>query len=125
MRSTKVLSISVPPSLWDEIGEVAEKEKMTRSELLRVAARDYIRSRRWAELREKGARTAAKYGVKSESDVDRILHEFRTVEGELKKELLLIQRRLLTVSLRYKRDNSERATAVDVVAELKKDRSRH
>jgi metal-responsive CopG/Arc/MetJ family transcriptional regulator len=50
---------------------------MTRSELLRVAARDYIRSRRWAELREKGARTAAKYGVKSESDVDRILHEFR------------------------------------------------
>lgn len=77
MRSSKVLSISVPPSLWDEIGVVAEKEKMTRSELLRVAARDYIRSRRWAELREKGARTAAKYGVKSESDVDRILHDLR------------------------------------------------
>jgi metal-responsive CopG/Arc/MetJ family transcriptional regulator len=37
VRSSKVLSISVPPSLWDEIGEVAEKEKMTRSELLRVA----------------------------------------------------------------------------------------
>jgi hypothetical protein len=28
-------------------------------------------------LREKGARTAAKYGVKSEFDVDRIVHEFR------------------------------------------------
>jgi metal-responsive CopG/Arc/MetJ family transcriptional regulator len=54
-----------------------KKEKKTRSEILRIAARDYIRSRRWAELREKGARTAAKYGVKSESDVDRILHEFR------------------------------------------------
>jgi len=77
MRSTKVLSISVPSSLWDEIGVVAEKEKMTRSELLRVAARDYIRSRRWAELREKGARTAVKYGVKSESDADRILRGFR------------------------------------------------
>ena len=77
MRSTKVLSISVPSSLRDEIGVVAEKEKMTRSELLRVAARDYIRSRRWAELREKGARTAAKYGVKSESDADRILRGFR------------------------------------------------
>jgi len=77
MRSSKVLSISVPPSLWDEIGEAAEKEKMTRSELLRVAAREYIRSRRWAELREKGTRTALKYGVKSESDVDRIVHELR------------------------------------------------
>ena len=77
MRSSKVLSISVPPSLWDEIGVVAKKEKMTRSELLRIAARDYIRSRRWSELREKGARTAAKYGVKSESDVDRILHKLR------------------------------------------------
>jgi metal-responsive CopG/Arc/MetJ family transcriptional regulator len=77
MRSSKVLSISVPPSLRDEIGVAAEKGKMTRSELLRVAARYYIRSRRWAELREMGARTAAKYGVKSESDVDRILHEFR------------------------------------------------
>ncbi|MCR4309206.1 MAG: hypothetical protein NUW14_04185 [Deltaproteobacteria bacterium] len=36
-------------------------------------------TRRWAELREKGARTASKYGVKSESDVDRILHELREV----------------------------------------------
>lgn len=77
MRSSKVLSISVPPSLWDEIGEAAEKEKMTRSELLRVAAREYIRARRWADLREKGARTALKHGVKSESDVDRIIHELR------------------------------------------------
>lgn len=34
MRSTKVLSISVPPSLRDEIGVVAEKEKMTRGDLL-------------------------------------------------------------------------------------------
>jgi len=124
MRSSKVLSISVPPSLWDEIGGVAEKEKMTRSELLRVAARDYIRSRRWAELREKGARTGAKYGVKSESDVDRILHEFRTIGDELKKELLLIQRRLLTENMRSKKDNVRRSTPVDVVAQLKKDRSR-
>jgi metal-responsive CopG/Arc/MetJ family transcriptional regulator len=77
VRSSKVLSISVPPSLWDEIGEVAEKEKMTRSELLRVAAREYIRSRRWAKLREKGARAALKHGVKSESDVDRIIHDLR------------------------------------------------
>lgn len=79
MRSSKVLSISVPPSLWDEIGEAAQKEKMTRSELLRVAAREYIQSRRWAELREKGGRTAAKHGVKLEADVDRILHELREV----------------------------------------------
>ena len=77
MRSSKVLSISVPPTLWEEIGKLAEKEKMTRSELLRVAARDYIRSRRWAELREKGAKTALKFGVRTEADVDRIVHEMR------------------------------------------------
>ncbi|MCL5884152.1 MAG: ribbon-helix-helix protein, CopG family [Deltaproteobacteria bacterium] len=77
MRPSKVLSISVPPALWEEIGKLAEKEKMTRSELLRVAARDYIRSRRWAELREKGARTALKFGVRAEAEVDRIIHELR------------------------------------------------
>jgi metal-responsive CopG/Arc/MetJ family transcriptional regulator len=77
MRTSKVLSISVPPTLWEEIGKLAEKEKMTRSELLRVAARDYIRSRRWAELREKGARTALKFDVRTEADVARIIHELR------------------------------------------------
>jgi len=75
MRSSKVLSISVPPTLWEEIGKLAEKEKMTRSELLRVAAREFIRSRRWLDLREKGSRTALKFAVKTEEDVDRVLHE--------------------------------------------------
>ena len=77
MRSSKVLSISVPPALWDEIGNLAGKEKMTRSELLRVAAREYIRTRSWADLRKKGARTALKSGIKTESDVDRVIHEMR------------------------------------------------
>jgi metal-responsive CopG/Arc/MetJ family transcriptional regulator len=76
MRSSKVLSISVPPSLWDEIGEAAEKEKMTRSELLRVAAREYIRARRWAELREKGARA----GVVEVLSSDQILEESEFLE---------------------------------------------
>ncbi|MBF8259839.1 MAG: hypothetical protein HW377_2213 [Actinobacteria bacterium] len=77
MRSSRILSISVPPGLWDEIGDLASKEKMTRSELMRMAAREYIRSRRWADLREKGARTALKFGVRTEADVDRIVHEMR------------------------------------------------
>jgi len=77
MRSSRILSISVPPSLWDEIGKLAEKEQMTRSELLRVAAREYIRSRTWVELRKKGVKTALKFGIKTESDVDRIIHEMR------------------------------------------------
>jgi len=124
-----VLSISVPPSLWDEIGEVAEKEKMTRSELLRVAVRDYIRSQRWAELREKGARTAAKYGVKSESDVDRILEVLvpagersRTVNDALAKELLSIRRRKLTERLRTLRKKGPAVPTEDIVAALRKDR---
>ncbi|MGA7104450.1 MAG: ribbon-helix-helix protein, CopG family [Candidatus Deferrimicrobiaceae bacterium] len=77
MRSSRILSISVPPSLWEEIGKLAERERMTRSELLRVAAREYIRSRSWADLRKKGARTALKFGIKTESDVDRVIHEMR------------------------------------------------
>jgi hypothetical protein len=62
---------------WDEIGKLAEKEGMTRSELLRVAAREYIRSRTWVELRKKGVKTALKFGIKTESDVDRVIHEMR------------------------------------------------
>ena len=75
MRSSKVLSISAPPSLWDEIGKLAEKERMTRSELLRVAAREYIRSRKWAELQKKGVKTALKFRINTESDIERVIHE--------------------------------------------------
>ena len=77
MRSSRILSISVPPALWDEIGKLAEKEQMTRSELLRIAAREYIRSRAWGGLREKGNKTALKFHIKTESDVDRVIHELR------------------------------------------------
>lgn len=76
MRTSKVLSLSLPPDLLREAERVAKKEGRTKSELFREALRRYIREQRWAELRRYGAQQAGKLGFK-ETDVERIIEEYR------------------------------------------------
>lgn len=76
MRTSKVLSLSLPPDLLREAERVAKKEGRTKSELFREALRRYIREQRWAELRRYGTQQAGKLGFK-ETDVERIIEEYR------------------------------------------------
>lgn len=76
-RSTKLVTISLPPDLLKKAERVAEEEHRTKSELLREALRAYIASRHWDQIREWGDRTAKEYSIKTESDVERIIQEYR------------------------------------------------
>ncbi|MBI1892498.1 MAG: ribbon-helix-helix protein, CopG family [Candidatus Rokubacteria bacterium] len=78
MRSTKPITISLPADLLREAERVAREEARTRSELIRDALRQYLTSRRWQRLRQWGTETAARLGLKSEVDLQRLLDKVRT-----------------------------------------------
>jgi len=77
MRTTKPITVSLPPDLLRETQRVAQEETRTRSELIRDALRQYLASRRWQRLRQWGAETAECLGLKTEADLQRLLDEVR------------------------------------------------
>ncbi len=79
-RKTKVISISVPKGLAEELDRLAEEEGVSKSELVRLMARSYKRERaesRFLELQRKMAPKARTAGIFTEEDVDRLVFEDR------------------------------------------------
>ena len=76
MRTTRILSLSLPPELAREAERVAKKEGRTKSELFREALRRYVQERRWRELQRYGAKQARRLGIR-EAEVGRLVEEYR------------------------------------------------
>ncbi len=74
-RETKIVSVSLPPQVAAEIDRLAAAENRTRSELVREAFSQYVTYGRWRRIRRWGDETAREFGIRTEADVDRILHE--------------------------------------------------
>jgi CopG family transcriptional regulator/antitoxin EndoAI len=74
-RDTKIITVSLPPEIAAEIDRLAVEENRTRSELVREAFRQYVTYGRWRRIRRRGDQTAREFGIRTEADVDRILHE--------------------------------------------------
>lgn len=80
--ATKTFNVSFPDKLAREVDRVAKRQGMTRSELLRIGARQYVRTLSNWERLSKVARARAKVlGIRTEDDVDRMIHEFRAEEA--------------------------------------------
>jgi metal-responsive CopG/Arc/MetJ family transcriptional regulator len=80
VRSTKVLSVSVPERLAEELEQMAEEEGISKSELFRSMVKAYRRERaemRFLELQRRLAPMARARGIETEEDVDRIVFEGR------------------------------------------------
>jgi len=73
MRTTKPITISLPTDLARETQRVAREDARTRSDLIRDALQQYLASRRWRRLRQWGAETADRLGLKTEADLQRLL----------------------------------------------------
>lgn len=79
-RTTRVISISVPEKLADEIEEMAREEGISRSELFRLMARAYRRDQageRLARLQRELGHGLRAAGLRTEEDVDRFVFEDR------------------------------------------------
>ncbi|MBZ5562061.1 MAG: ribbon-helix-helix protein, CopG family [Acidobacteriia bacterium] len=77
MRTTKTLSITLPPEMLSRAEAIARRENRTMSELVREALRTYERQTWWDEMRAYGRAKAARVGVNTPEDVVRVIHEHR------------------------------------------------
>jgi hypothetical protein len=78
-RSTKVLAFSVPPAIARQIEQTAREERKTKSELLRAMWEAYLVTREkeaFSRIKRSAHRAAreADLVIRTEDDVDRILH---------------------------------------------------
>lgn len=77
-RSTKILTLSLPPEMVKELERIAKEENRTRSELFREALRQYIASKeRWRKIRKWGTQIAKAQRL-TEADIERIVDEVRS-----------------------------------------------
>lgn len=79
-RSTKILSISVPGRLAEDMERLTEEEGVSKSELVRLMFRAYRRERSEEEflrLQRELAPKAKELGADSEEDVERMVLEGR------------------------------------------------
>ena len=77
-RSTKIVNLSLPLRIYQEVEALARLLEVSKSKLLRDALRQYVASeRRWQRLRQWGDETTHGLHLKDEDDVDRMIHEFR------------------------------------------------
>ncbi len=76
MRTTKNISVTMPPAMLKEVERLAKKEHRTTSELIREALRRYQRDRRWEEINAYGRAKAQELGI-TEEDVVPLVKQFR------------------------------------------------
>ena len=85
MRTTQPITVSLPPDLLRETQRLAEAEARTRTDVIREALREYLASRRWQRLRQWGAETAERLGLKTEADLQRLLDDARAGRRKAKR----------------------------------------
>jgi metal-responsive CopG/Arc/MetJ family transcriptional regulator len=76
LRTAKVISLSLPPDLQEEVQRVAKAEHRTVSELLREAFRQYLANHDLAVVRKEARKVVKKMKLKPE-DVDKIVRTGR------------------------------------------------
>ena len=76
MRSTRTLSVTLPPEMLKRAQSIAKRESRTMSELVREALRYYDRRAWWDEVNAYGRQRAEERGLR-EGDVERLVHESR------------------------------------------------
>lgn len=79
-RKSRVLTVSVPPDDAEHFNRIAEEEGRNRSELFREMLRvyrAYLETRTFESLQRYGAGRAAREGIRSERDVERLIREAR------------------------------------------------
>lgn len=70
----KTVNISFPEQSLREIDEFAQKEALSRSDVLRIGAKKYIRSlTEWQELQKIGEKQAKKLGLGTEEKLVKLL----------------------------------------------------
>jgi|GEM_PF-3481819 len=76
MAQRNIFSLSVPGDMLREMESIAKKEKLTKSQLFRMAINDLIGRLKWEKAVAFGRRMAREMKI-TEEDIEGIVHEFR------------------------------------------------
>jgi len=71
-RITKTITLSIPPTMADQIDRLMKQEGRTRSELFREALRRYVEDQEWKKIYRYGARKARQRGITEDQIEDLI-----------------------------------------------------
>jgi CopG family transcriptional regulator/antitoxin EndoAI len=85
MRTTKVISITLPPAMFEQAQALAKQENRTMSELFREALRRYERERFFERARVLMKPAADRLGIKNEEDVVELVRQVRREMAEEKR----------------------------------------
>ena len=75
-RTTKTISLSIPPAMAKKIEELMKEEDRTRSELIREALRRYVEEQEWKKIYRYGEMKAREKGI-TEDQVESIIDVHR------------------------------------------------
>ncbi|MBM4308904.1 MAG: ribbon-helix-helix protein, CopG family [Deltaproteobacteria bacterium] len=75
-RTTKTITLSLPPEMADKIEELMKEEGRTRSELLREALRRYAEEQEWKKIYRYGELKARERGI-TEDQIEDIIDAHR------------------------------------------------
>ena len=75
-RTTKTISLSIPPEMAKKIQELMKEEDRTRSELIREALRRYVEEQEWKKIYRYGEMKAREKRI-TEDQVESIIDVHR------------------------------------------------
>ncbi|MCX6113089.1 MAG: hypothetical protein NTY22_07420 [Proteobacteria bacterium] len=76
MEQQETIVLSLPSNIIEELDEMVRREKTTRDQVLIEALDQYFKSGKiWEQIYQWGEESARELGIKSEDDVDRLIHE--------------------------------------------------
>lgn len=73
-QTTEVVSFSLPWATLQKMEQARKREGETRSNFIRRLIERYVEDNRWEKIYKKGEETARRFNIKSEEDIDKILH---------------------------------------------------
>jgi metal-responsive CopG/Arc/MetJ family transcriptional regulator len=76
MSNREILTLSLPKSILQEVNAVAKEEKLSKSELFRMAVIDFIGRLKWERAAKHGRRIARNMKI-NEADIEDVVHAFR------------------------------------------------
>ena len=74
-RTSQVISVSLMPEMFKRMENARISSGQSRSSFITDLIARYTEDQRWQKIYQKGAETAEKFNITSESDIDKILHE--------------------------------------------------
>lgn len=74
-RTTEVVSVSLPKKVVEKMDWARKIRGQNRSSFISALISRIAEEERWQRIYKRGAKTARKFKITSEEDIDRLLHE--------------------------------------------------